>query len=348
MMMESIISLKNVAVSYKQNKSFFRSKKYFALKDITFEVYPGETLGIVGRNGAGKSTLLKLLAGIIRQDKGEVIFNTNSVSLLSLGVGFDSNLTGKDNSLISGMLLGYKKKEIERLYDEIKDFSGLGDFYDRPVKTYSSGMRSRLAFSIAIFASPDVLLVDEVLGVGDASFKEKAESVLLEKINSNMTVIIVSHSENQVSALANRVVWIDNGSVRKCGPAEEVFPEYNINVGFSSHGLRVENYDLHPDFYFYFLVEKVSEGIVYFNFFLFNLNDNPIYDVTLVTEGEETLFQLPLPSPFTFKKFPQIKTSSVSKYKGGSVGIGKESKVFVINEEGHKIEILNFFLKKNV
>jgi lipopolysaccharide transport system ATP-binding protein len=202
-----IISLKNVGVTYRQRTGLFKpAKEYHALDDINIDIYRGETLGILGRNGAGKSTLLKVIAGIIKPDRGEVINHGASVSLLALQAGFDPELSGYDNAILGGMILGYTRKQVVSKLDEIKKFSELGKFMHQPIKTYSSGMRSRLGFSLAMYLSPDVLLLDEVLSVGDKQFRKKAETEMLKKIHSNQTVILVSHSEQQIERLCDRVI----------------------------------------------------------------------------------------------------------------------------------------------
>lgn len=209
---QSIISLRNVGVRYKRAGSIFRKTQYYdALKSINLDIYPGETLGILGRNGAGKSTLLKVISGIIKPDSGEIINRGASVSLLALQAGFDPNLSGRDNAILSAMLQGYSRKEVESKLDEIYVFSELSDFFFEPVRTYSSGMRTRLGFSISTIVSPDVLLVDEVLSVGDKQFREKAEKIIVSKTQSEQTVVIVSHSEYQLKRLCDRTITIENG-----------------------------------------------------------------------------------------------------------------------------------------
>lgn len=206
---EVVISLRNVSVRYKRRGGLFRRRQYYqALNNVSFDIYRGETLGIVGRNGAGKSTLLRCIAGIIKPDFGVVINNNVSVSLLALQAGFDPELSGRDNALINGMLLGYDKKQIQSKLEIIKEFSELGDFFEESVKTYSSGMRSRLGFSVSTHLKSDVLLLDEILSVGDANFKRKAELEIIKKCLSEQTVIIVSHSEQQLAKLCSRIIEI--------------------------------------------------------------------------------------------------------------------------------------------
>jgi len=225
--MEPIISLQNVAVRYKRSGNVFKKKSYFeALKSINLDIYPGETLGILGRNGSGKSTLLRIISGVIRPDQGNVINRGVSVSLLSLQVGFDPNLNGRDNTILSGILQGYSRKMIESKLDEIVEYSELGDFFFEPVRTYSTGMRARLGFSITTIISPDVLLVDEVLSVGDQHFKEKAERTMIQKIQSQQTVVLVSHSHQQIARLCDRAVLIDEGISFESGEPREVLSVY--------------------------------------------------------------------------------------------------------------------------
>lgn len=207
-----IISLQNVGIRYKQPRGLFKRADYFqALDNVSFDIYRGETLGIVGRNGAGKSTLLRVVAGIITPDQGELINKGVSVSLLALQAGFDPELTGRDNAIISGMLLGYTRKQAESTLEQVKEFSELGNFFDEPVKTYSSGMSSRLGFSVAVFMTPDVLLLDEVLSVGDKEFRLKAEAEMMRKINSDQTILIVSHSEDLINKVCDRIITLEKG-----------------------------------------------------------------------------------------------------------------------------------------
>lgn len=204
---EVIISLKNVGIRYKRRGGLFRKPEYFqALENVSFDIHRGETLGIVGRNGAGKSTLLKVIAGIIHPDEGELVNHGVTASLLTLQAGFDPELPGTDNAIISGMLMGYTRKQVESRIGEITEFSELGDFIHEPVKTYSSGMRSRLGFSVAMYMTPDVLLLDEILSVGDKQFRKKAETEMMRKLHSDQTVLLVSHSEQQVERLCGRKI----------------------------------------------------------------------------------------------------------------------------------------------
>jgi lipopolysaccharide transport system ATP-binding protein len=222
--MNSIISMQNVGVRYKLKGNIFRRAEYVeALKSIDLDLHYGETMGIIGHNGAGKSTLLSLLSGVIRPDSGRIINNNATVSLLSIGVGFEENLNGRDNAIIGGMLQGKHRREVKSRLDEIHDYSELGDFFFKPVRTYSTGMRARLGFSIASIITPDVLLLDEVLSVGDQHFRDKAEHTMAKKIHSSQTVVLVSHAPSQIERMCDRVLLIDRGqSVTVCDPREAI------------------------------------------------------------------------------------------------------------------------------
>jgi len=234
-MSDSIIELKDLWVSYpRQQEGIIRNpfkkrvKKpdFWALKGLDFDVKKGEVLGVIGRNGSGKSTLLKILSGLIIPDKGEFVQHGKRPILLSLGAGFEQDLTGIENIYLNGLLLGQTKEQIDQKMDEIIEFSELGDFVHEPVRTYSSGMRSRLAFAIAITIDPEILLIDEVLGVGDQAFREKSKTAILEKIKQNRTVIIVTHSPSLVRELCDRCVWIHVGEQKAVGEANEVVTNY--------------------------------------------------------------------------------------------------------------------------
>jgi len=226
---EVIMRLRNVAVTYRVKKQIFSKVKreVHALKDISFNVVRGEKLGVIGRNGAGKSTLFKILAGVFDADSGQVeIAPGLNVQLLTLGLGFEGNLTGRENAVLNGMLLGRQRKYMQERTDAIGEFSELGEFFDMPVHTYSSGMNSRLGFSIALEAEPDVLLIDEVLGVGDASFQKKSQDAMMTKFRSGSTIILVTHNHATIRELCDRAVWIENGTTLMEGPAEEVVDCY--------------------------------------------------------------------------------------------------------------------------
>jgi lipopolysaccharide transport system ATP-binding protein len=234
--MQPLISLQNVAVRYKRSGNLFKKKHYHhALKSINMDIYPGETLGVLGKNGAGKSTLLRLISGVIKPDQGRVINNGASVSLLALQAGFDLNLNGYDNAILSGMLQGHSKQIVIEKIDEIHQYSELGDFFYEPVRTYSVGMRARLGFSITTIISPDVLLIDEVLGVGDQHFRKKAEKTMIKKIQSQQTVVLVSHSHQQIARLCDRAVLIDEGVSYASGDPDKVLSIYEERLEAPTH-----------------------------------------------------------------------------------------------------------------
>jgi len=221
-----VITVQNVMVRFRYRRSLFRKAMVEALRDVSFNLYQGDSLGIIGRNGAGKSTLLSLLGGIILPDSGRVINNDVRTSLLAMQVGFDPELSGRANALLSGMLLGFRYEDVKANLDKIIAFSELGEFIDKPVKTYSVGMRGRLGFSVALEMEPDVILIDEVLGVGDINFREKSMNVMKEKLLSDQTIVLVSHSGQIVKNFCNRVVWIEDGISRMEGNSEEVVDAY--------------------------------------------------------------------------------------------------------------------------
>lgn len=238
-MEEVVISVKDVKIRYRflkkisLLKSMFSLKKfakteYFeAVKGITFDVKKGQILGIVGKNGSGKSTLLRAIAGIFSPDEGSIDLHGHSISLMSIGVGFNGALTGRENIYLSGTLLGFSREQINEKIDDIIEFSELGKFIDRPVKTYSSGMHSKLAFSITAILETEIMLVDEVLSVGDAKFKKKSYDKMKSLIeDSNRTVIIVSHSMDALQKLCDSILWIHDGEFKMMGKTEEVLPEY--------------------------------------------------------------------------------------------------------------------------
>lgn len=226
---EKIIEARNVSLTYRVRKQIFSKvkKKVHALKDVSFDVYAGEKLGVVGRNGCGKSTLFKILTGIFEPDDGALNIRKGlNIQLLSLGLGFEGNLSGRDNAVLNGMLLGKSRDFMLQRLDAIKEFSELGDFFEMPVYTYSSGMNGRLGFSVALEAEPDVLLIDEVLGVGDAHFAEKSEQAMQEKFASGCTIILVTHRHETIRKMCDRAIWIEDGSTRMEGGTDEVTRNY--------------------------------------------------------------------------------------------------------------------------
>ncbi|HHW36524.1 MAG TPA: ABC transporter ATP-binding protein [Bacillales bacterium] len=237
------IEVKDLHIEYKALKrtsvkqaffSLYRTKvKIFeAIRGVTFNIKKGEILGVIGKNGSGKSTLLRALAGIFAPNAGTINRFGNSVALLSMGVGFKNNLSGRENIYLSGLLMGYSLNQIRDKIDEIIEFSELGDFIDMPVKTYSSGMHSKLAFSITAIMEADVILVDEVLSVGDAKFKKKSYKKMKDLItDESKTVVLVSHSMDMIRKLCNRVIWLDDGKIVMQGTPDEVIKAYEDTYG---------------------------------------------------------------------------------------------------------------------
>lgn len=236
-MNEPAIEVKDVHVRYRSMKSFSlrknlgqirqRRDSYEALRGVSFTVPKGKIIGIIGKNGSGKSTLLKTIAGVFSPDEGTIDTFGNRLSLLAIGIGFQTTLSGYENIFLSGLLLGFTEKEIRARLPEIIEFSELGDFIYKPVQTYSSGMHSKLAFSITAFLDTEIILIDEVLSVGDMSFREKSYAKMKEIIShKDKTVMIVSHSNASILELCDDVLWIHDGLVKEYGPAAEVVENY--------------------------------------------------------------------------------------------------------------------------
>lgn len=241
-MAKKIVEVKNVSMRFKLEQNKVKSLKGFmvallsrrikyeeftALENVSFSVQKGEVIGIIGRNGAGKSTLLKIISGIMMPTEGQVIVRGNIVPMLELGSGFDYELTGRENIFLNGAILGYSKEYLESKFDEIVEFSELGKFINTPIRSYSSGMMMRLAFSIATVVDPDILIVDEILSVGDAGFQEKSRSRMLEMMSGGTTVFFVSHDLSQIRAMCDHVLWLEGGKVKMTGRATEVCEAYD-------------------------------------------------------------------------------------------------------------------------
>jgi len=203
-----------------------RYADFNALNDISFSVEQGETIGIIGPNGAGKSTLLKVIARVLRPTRGRLRLRGRVAPLLELGAGFDYEMTGRENVFLNGAVLGFSRKDIARRLDRIVDFSGIGDFIDAPVRTYSSGMVARLGFAVATDIRPEVLIIDEVLAVGDAEFQQKSAARIREFRDSGSTILVVSHSPASIKALCDRALWLEHGAIRAIGPADAVVDQY--------------------------------------------------------------------------------------------------------------------------
>jgi lipopolysaccharide transport system ATP-binding protein len=226
--MEDIIfNLQNMGMCYRKAASLpWKGNKFWALHDVSFQVHRGQTVGIIGRNGAGKSSLLKVLAGIIKPDKGIITRANVTITMQSLGAGFDLRLTGRQNIFLNGLLLGMEKKHIQKCVDKIIELADIGDFIDEPIKHYSSGMCSRLGFSIAYYVDTDVMLIDEALAAGDQVFQEKASELIKKKIKSDHTVILVSHSIPAIKELCDRVIQIEDGRSLHELSVEETIKRY--------------------------------------------------------------------------------------------------------------------------
>jgi len=221
------LAVRDVGLSYTRKRSAVRRERFWALKNISFDLYRGDCLGVVGKNGAGKSSLLKLLANVVRPDYGTVENYDVTVSLLSLQLGFLSHLTGRENALLGGMFQGLTKSEVLDKMDDIIAFSELREFIDQPLSTYSAGMAARLGFAVAFQVQPDVLLVDEVIGVGDASFQERSKSVMKARLRAqDTTIVFVSHSPPAILEMCNRAIWIENHVVQCEGLPDDVLRAY--------------------------------------------------------------------------------------------------------------------------
>lgn len=244
--MEKIIEVKNVTMRFKMSdeplnslkevfttavKGKLKYNEFLALDDISFDIFKGETIGLIGKNGAGKSTTLKVISGILKPTTGIVITKGNIVPMLELGAGFDLELTGKENIYLNGAILGYSKEYLESKYDEIVDFAEIHDFIDMPIRNYSSGMMARLAFSIASVIQPEILIVDEILSVGDVQFQEKSLNRMKELMTGGATVLFVSHDIEKIEEMCHRVIWLNKGRIVKIGDAKEICEEYKEQNG---------------------------------------------------------------------------------------------------------------------
>ena len=238
-----MISVQDVTMTFRKEEDFSGSlketvtklfsgrmkiSKFTALQNLSFDVYQGETVGLIGRNGAGKSTTLKIISGIMKPTSGTVVRNGNIVPMLELGSGFDYDLSGRENIFLNGAILGYEKQFLMDKYQEIVDYSGLQDFIDVPLRNYSSGMIIRLAFSIASVVEPEILIVDEILAVGDEAFQKKSLARMMELMTGGTTVLFVSHDMESIRKMCSRVIWLDGGTIRMEGTPDEVCDAYRI------------------------------------------------------------------------------------------------------------------------
>lgn len=240
-----MIEVENVSISYKMMKDRVKSIKEYivqvlkhkiqyeefrALNNVSFEVKKGEVMGIIGKNGAGKSTLLKVISGILKPSEGSVRLKGNVVPMLELGSGFDFDLSGRENIFLNGAILGYSEEFLKNKFDEILEFSELKDFIDVPIRNYSSGMVMRLAFSVATQVNPEILIVDEILAVGDSVFQEKSKAKMLELMSGGTTVLFTSHSIEQIKEMCDRVIWLDKGNVMEIGEPNDICGKYEEYV----------------------------------------------------------------------------------------------------------------------
>lgn len=222
---DRILSLKELFTRAVAGK--IKMSEFWALKGVSFELHKGEVLGIIGRNGSGKSTLLKCISGILKPTRGSVSCNGNIVPMLELGSGFDPDLTGRENVFLNGAILGYTEQFLNEKFDEILEFSELGEFINIPIRNYSSGMMARLAFSVATVVNPQILIVDEILSVGDEAFQAKSRARMMELMGGGTTVLFVSHSIGQIREMCDRVLWLDSGEVKMLGDTDEVCNVYS-------------------------------------------------------------------------------------------------------------------------
>ncbi|MBP1965205.1 ABC transporter ATP-binding protein [Paenibacillus aceris] len=225
---EKVDNIKEYFVRYLKGK--LRFEEFWALNNVSFNIKKGESMGIVGLNGSGKSTLLKIIAGVLKPTTGQVSVYGSVAPLIELGAGFDIELTAKENIFLNGAILGYSRAEMKEKFEEILDFAELQEFVDVPIKNFSSGMVARLGFSIATTSKPDILIADEILGVGDYKFKKKCEKRMEEVIENGATVILVSHSIDEVKDICTQVAWLSKGQLIKVGPAEAVCDEYMASM----------------------------------------------------------------------------------------------------------------------
>ena len=244
--MTNMIEVKNVKMRFKMSDEPLNSIKeiftkavsgklkfneFLALDDVSFNVEKGETLGLIGSNGAGKSTTLKLISGILKPSEGSITIRGNVVPMLELGAGFDLELTGRENIYLNGAILGYSKAYLESKYEEIVDFAEIREFIDMPIRNYSSGMMARLAFSIASVVQPEILIVDEILAVGDVKFQEKSYKRMQELMSGGATVLFVSHDLDKIEEMCDHVIWLDKGKVKQYGDASKVCKAYKKAQG---------------------------------------------------------------------------------------------------------------------
>ena len=221
---QKVDNLKEYCIRMLKKELLFQ--EFFAVKDVSFQIRRGEAWGIVGSNGSGKSTILKAVSGILKPWKGSITVNGSIAPLIELGAGFDGNLTARENIFLNGCILGHSEKYMKEHFDEIVEFAGLEKFLDSPIKNYSSGMKARLGFAVATSVKPDLLIVDEILSVGDFRFRKKCEQRIQEMLDRGTTLLYVSHTMPEVLRICQKAMWMDKGVIRMSGSAEEVFDAY--------------------------------------------------------------------------------------------------------------------------
>lgn len=226
---QKVDNLKEYLVRLMKHELMFQ--EFLALKDVSFQVRQGESWGLIGTNGSGKSTMLKVISGIMKPYQGSVTVNGSVAPLIELGAGFDPECTARENIYLNGCVLGYSEKFIQEHFDEIVDFAQIGQFLDSPLKNFSSGMKARLGFSVATMVKPDILIVDEILSVGDYKFRQKCEKRMQELLNNGTTLLYVSHNINEVRRLCDHVVWLDKGEARMIGDVKTVCDAYMAEMG---------------------------------------------------------------------------------------------------------------------
>ncbi len=224
---EKVNSIKEYFI--RKMKGQIQYDEFWALRNVTFQVERGDSVGLVGLNGSGKSTLLKTIAGVLKPTEGSVQIFGSVAPLIELGAGFDFDLTGRENVFLNGAILGYSRKQMLEYYDDIVEFSELSEFMDVPVKNYSSGMLSRLAFAIATIGHPDILIVDEVLSVGDFRFQQKCEERIKNMMGRDTTVLFVSHSIEQVKSICRHAIWLEKGHIKMMGTSEKIGQQYAMS-----------------------------------------------------------------------------------------------------------------------
>jgi len=246
---KAVVVLEDVTVSYRLQREQYHTFKEFAIRSlqgrvryenllaldsVSLKVYKGDVFGLIGANGAGKTTLLRLVAWVMQPTSGRVIVCGRVAPLLAMGAGFHPELTGRENIFLNGALLGFNRRQIEKLFDQIVDFAELRDFIDAPLRTYSSGMMARLGFAVATAEMPDILIVDEVLSVGDIAFQEKSAERIRQFREQGATILMVSHSMESVQKMCNRAVWLDHGRIAKNGKAQEVVQSFKDYMGIQN------------------------------------------------------------------------------------------------------------------